>query len=128
MLARIAADLTLIVHAAFVAGVVLGGLAWLRWRCAPWVHLPVAAWGAWVEIAGRICPLTVLENRLLQAAGEAGYSGGFIEHYLLWALYPSGLTRGTQLLLGLGVIAINGAIYAWVWRRRRHRACRTSAD
>ncbi|MEQ9004986.1 MAG: DUF2784 domain-containing protein [Pseudomonadales bacterium] len=122
MLARLAADLTLIVHAAFVAAVVLGGVAWLRWRWAPWLHLPMAAWGAWVEIAGRLCPLTVIENRLREAAGSAGYGGGFIEHYLLAALYPEGLDRNTQLLLGAGVIAINLAIYFWVWRRRRARS------
>lgn len=119
MLARLAADLTLILHAAFVAAVVLGGFAWLRWRWAPWLHLPMAAWGAWIEIAGRLCPLTLLENRLREAAGVAGYAGGFIEHYLLAALYPDGLTRDTQMLLGAGVVAINVAIYAWVWRRRR---------
>jgi hypothetical protein len=127
VLARVAADLTLIVHAAFVVGVVLGGLAWLRWRFAPWLHLPVAAWGAWVEIAGTRCPLTTLENHLLEAAGAAGYQGGFIEHYLLAALYPSGLTRSTQLVLGLIVIVINLCAYGWVWRRRSAR-CRTRPD
>jgi hypothetical protein len=121
MLARIAADLTLIVHAAFIAGVVLGGLAWLWWRWAPLLHLPIAVWGAWVEIAAATCPLTTLENHLLEAAGAAGYHGGFIEHYLLLTLYPTGLTRTTQLLLGGGVIVVNLCIYAWVWRRRRRR-------
>lgn len=122
MLDRLAADLTLIVHAVFVVAVVFGGFAWLRWRWAPWLHLPMAAWGAWVEIAGRLCPLTVLENQLREAAGAAGYAGGFIEHYLLAALYPDGLTRQTQLLLGAGVVVINVAIYAWVLRRRRARS------
>jgi hypothetical protein len=128
MLARIAADLTLIVHAAFVAAWCSAGSPGCGGGGRPWLHLPIAAWGAWVEIAGRICPLTTLENRLLEAAGAAGYSGGFIEHYLLSALYPSGLTRNTQLVLGAGVIVINVWHLRWVWRRRRTASCPTRSD
>jgi hypothetical protein len=122
MLYQLAADLVLLVHLAFVAAVVFGALAWLWLRWAPWLHLPIAAWGAYVEIAGRLCPLTTLENDLLQAAGEAGYRGGFVAHYLLAVLYPDGLTRQLQWLLAAVVVLINVAIYAWVWQRRRSRA------
>ncbi len=116
---RLLADLVLVAHAAFVAFVVLGGLAAMRWPRLAWVHLPVVLWGAGIEFAGGVCPLTPLENHWRRLAGELGYGGGFVEHYLLAALYPEGLTRGVQLALGLFVIAINVAIYARFWRRKK---------
>ena len=114
MMYRILADLVVGVHALFVAFVVIGGLLALRW---PWVaalHLPAAVWGALIEFQGWICPLTPLEKSLRAAAGEAGYRGGFIEHYLLPALYPAGLTRGVQLVLGASVIVVNLLVYGVV--------------
>ncbi|HEY7502785.1 MAG TPA: DUF2784 domain-containing protein [Gemmatimonadales bacterium] len=117
---HILADLVVGVHTLFVAFVVVGGLLALRW---PWVavlHLPAAAWGALIEFQGWICPLTPLENSLRASAGQAGYRGGFIEHYLLPVLYPAGLTRGVQLALGSGVIVVNLVVYGFLmarWRR-----------
>jgi hypothetical protein len=119
---RLLADLALIVHAAFVAFVVFGWALVLWRRGLAWLHLPAVGWGAWIEFSGGICPLTPLENRWLQLAGEAGYPGGFIEHYLLATLYPQGLTRGVQIGLGTAVLVLNAGAYAWiVWRRRRAR-------
>ena len=103
----------------FVAFVVAGGLLALRW---PWVavlHLPAAVWGALIEFQGWTCPLTPLENSLRAAAGEAGYQGGFIEHYVLPVLYPAGLTRGVQLALGSVVIVVNLVVYGILLARRR---------
>ncbi len=116
---RLAADAVLLLHLGFIAFVLLGGLLALRWPRAAWVHLPAAAWGVWIELSGALCPLTPLENRLRAAAGQAGYEGGFIEHYLLALIYPAGLTREVQWVLAALVVAANLAIYAWVWRRRR---------
>jgi hypothetical protein len=113
------ADAVLLAHAAFVAFVVLGGLMVLRWPRLAWVHLPVVAWGAGIEFTGGICPLTPLENNLRVLAHEQGYAGGFVEHYVFGLLYPEGLTRDVQIALGLGVLALNGAVYAWLWCRRR---------
>jgi hypothetical protein len=103
----------------FVLFVVLGGLLVLRWPRLAWLHLPAAVWGALIEFAGWICPLTPLENRLRRAGGTAGYAGGFVEHYLLPVLYPVGLTRGVQYVLGAGVVLVNAAVYWWVFRRVR---------
>jgi hypothetical protein len=127
MVYRILADLVVGVHALFVAFVMVGGLLAFRWLWVAALHLPAAVWGALIEFRGWICPLTPLEKSLRAAAGEAGYQGGFIEHYLLPALYPAGLTRGVQLVLGSAVIAVNLVIYAFVLRRalRRAAAART---
>lgn len=112
------ANLVLAVHGAFVLFVVFGGLLTLRWPQVAWLHLPAATWGVAIEFSGAICPLTPLENRLRGLAGEAGYDGGFVEHYLLAWLYPAGLTREAQLALGVVVLGVNVAVYALVWARR----------
>ncbi|HZM00542.1 MAG TPA: DUF2784 domain-containing protein [Planctomycetota bacterium] len=124
-MSRALADAVVVVHFAFVAFVVCGGFLALAWPRLAWIHVPVALWGAAIEFGGWICPLTPLENRLRQAAGEAGYSGGFVEHYLLPTLYPEGLTRGHQLGLGAVVLAINAVAYALLVRRTRRAADRS---
>ena len=121
MIHRLAADAVLLLHLGFILFVLLGGLLALCWRWAPLLHLPAAAWGVYVELSGGLCPLTPLENRLRSAAGEAGYTGGFIEHYLLALIYPAGLTHEIQYVLAAIVVGVNGLAYAWVWRRRRRR-------
>ncbi len=113
------ADLVVVLHFLFVLFVVLGGLLVLRWPRVAWLHLPAAIWGAAIELTGGICPLTPLENSLRRQAGGTGYSGGFIEHYILPVLYPSDLTRSIQIVLGLLVLALNLAIYAQVFVKRR---------
>lgn len=113
------ADLVVLLHMCFVVFVVAGGLLALRWKRMAWVHVPCAVWGAWIEFAGWICPLTPLEIWLRRRAGEAGYETGFIEHYVLPVLYPSELTRSTQVALGIVVVVLNIALYAWLWRRWR---------
>jgi len=112
------ADAVLLAHAGFVAFVMLGALLVLRWPRTAWIHVPVVLWGAGIEFLGGICPLTPLENHWRRLAGELGYPGGFVEHYLLAALYPDGLTHRAQLVLGALVLLVNAAIYAWVFRRR----------
>jgi hypothetical protein len=119
LLYALLADLVLLLHAAFVVFVVLGGLLVLWKRKLAWLHIPCAAWGALIEFRGWICPLTYLENDLRVAAGGSGYEGDFIGHYLAQLVYPPGLTSGMQLLLGTSVILINVVIYTLVWRRAR---------
>jgi hypothetical protein len=112
------ADLVVVVHSLFVIFVVLGGLLALRWWKVIYLHLPAVAWGAFIEFAGGICPLTPLENALRRRAGLAGYQGGFVEHYILPVLYPTGLTHKVQLVLGALVIGINIIVYAVVLQSR----------
>ena len=100
-----------LVHAAFVVFVVVGGFLTWRWRRLALLHVPAAVWGALIEFAGWICPLTPLENALRLHAGQAGYTGGFIEHYVLPVMYPNGLTRTAQIVLGVAVVALNVAAY-----------------
>ncbi|HYS59869.1 MAG TPA: DUF2784 domain-containing protein, partial [Gemmatimonadales bacterium] len=118
MVYRILADAVVLVHAAFVAFVVLGGfLAW-RWRWVVWLHVPCALWGVAIEYAGWICPLTPLENALRARAGLEGYRGGFVEHYVIPALYPAGLARPTQVVLGTIVLVVNLVAYGMLLRRK----------
>jgi hypothetical protein len=112
------ADIVVVIHFAFVLFVVLGGLLVLRWPRLAYVHLPAATCGVLIELTGWICPLTPLEHDLRQRAGGQGYSGSFIEHYLLPVLYPAALTRDIQLILGGVALAMNLAIYAYVLRHR----------
>ena len=119
MLYRTLADLTVLVHFAFVLFVVGGAFLVLRWKRLAWVHVPAAMWGALIEFAGWICPLTPLENRLRVLGGSAGYRGSFVEHYVIPVLYPGGLTREVQILLGMTVIVINIGVYGWLLVQRR---------
>jgi len=121
---RALADLVLVIHLAFALFVVLGGLLVLRWPRLALLHVPAAAWGVLIEYSGWICPLTPLENSFRVRGGEAGYSGGFIEHYIQPALYPAGLTRSTQLVLGSLVLILNLTAYAMVISKSRNRAAR----
>lgn len=89
----------------------------VRWPGVVWLHLPAAAWGVIVEFSGWICPLTPLENWLREQDGALGYSSDFIAYYLLPLLYPTGLTREVQLVLGIVVLIVNAAVYGWLWRR-----------
>lgn len=118
---RFAADLVLATHLAFVLFVVFGGLLVLRRPRIAWLHLPAVAWAALVEFSGWICPLTPLEVALRRGAGEAGYGGDFIEHYLVSLIYPSELTRDLQMLIGAFVLLVNLAIYWILWRRHPFR-------
>jgi len=117
MLPRTLADILVGLHFLFIVFVVVGGFLTWRWPRIAWIHVPVALWGALIELTGWICPLTPLENHLRRAAGEAGYAGGFIEHYLIPVVYPGGLTRGTQLMLGIAVVVINVVAYGGRVRR-----------
>ncbi len=120
MTARLLADVLVATHLAFIVFVVAGGLLVLRRRGWAALHLPAVAWGAFAELTGTLCPLTPLENSLRRSAGDAGYAGGFIEHYVIPLIYPDALTARLQVVLGLTVIAVNLVAYAFVWRRWRH--------
>ena len=111
------ADVVLVVHLGFVLFIVAGAFLILRWPWMVWVHPPAAVWGVVVEWAGWICPLTPLENRLRAQGGQAGYPGGFVEHYIVRVLYPGGLTRNIQFLLGATVLLVNLIAYAIVFAR-----------
>jgi Protein of Unknown function (DUF2784) len=117
---RLLADATVALHFAFIAFVVLGGLLVLRKPYVAWLHLPAVAWVVWLELTGAICPLTPLENYFRSRAGQAGYEGGFIDHYLMPVIYPAGLTPQMQTILGIAVLVLNIAVYVVLWRRRAH--------
>lgn len=111
------ADVVVLAHMGFVLFVVLGGLAvyWRPWVL--WLHVPAVLWGVGIEWAGAVCPLTLVENWLRNQAGEDAYTGDFIQQYLLPTLYPAGLTREIQIMLGASALTINIAVYFWLWRR-----------
>ena len=119
MIYRSLADFVLVVHLGFVLFVVLGGLLVLRRRWVALLHVPAAIWGILIEYTGGICPLTPLENSFRRLGGEAGYSGGFIQHYIQPVLYPAGLTRGTQIVLGSLALLVNLIAYGLVIARSK---------
>lgn len=119
---RLAADAVLFLHLAFIAFVMFGALLALRWHWFALVHVPAAAWGFFVELTGRICPLTVVENDFRRRAGESGYADSFVEHYLLKVIYPEGLTSAVQIAIATLILVVNGAIYAWLIHRSRRGA------
>jgi hypothetical protein len=123
MFFRFAADGVLVFHLAFIVFALFGGALAVRWHWMPFVHIPTAAWAFFVELTGRICPLTYLENNLRIRAGQSGYPESFIEHYLLDVIYPAGLSREVQFVLGAIVLVINIAIYSYHYcltRRGKH--------
>ena len=113
------ADLVVWIHLAFVLFVVAGGLLVMRWPGLIWIHLPAVIWGVGIELSGWICPLTPLENWLRHKGGEENYQFDFVAHYLLPMLYPQGLTRASQIALGVLVFVVNLAIYRWVFGKRK---------
>jgi hypothetical protein len=119
---RALADLVLVVHLAFVFFVVLGGLLVLRWPRVAFLHIPAAIWGVLIEYTGGICPLTPLENSLRQSGGEAGFSGGFIQHYIQPVLYPAALMRDTQVVRGTLALLVNLIVYGLVIARMKRAA------
>ncbi|MGE1172639.1 DUF2784 domain-containing protein [Pseudomonas sp. BW7P1] len=122
MLYRIAADGLVLFHLSFILFVLFGGLLVLKWPRLFWLHLPAATWGVMVEVLHLTCPLTYWENLMRLAAGQTGYAGGFIEHYVWPIIYPAGLTPQIQLVLGGVVLAINLLVYGRLlrqWRLRR---------
>ena len=128
MFSRLAADLILALHLGFILFVIFGGLLVLRFPRVMYLHIPAAVWGAFVEISGRICPLTTWESDLRRSAGESGYAESFIEHYFVPILYPAGLTRGVQLAIAGVVILTNIVIYGWLlYRWKKSRAMELSA-
>ena len=119
MIYRALAGLILVLHLVFIVFVVAGGLLALRSGWVPLVHLPAALWGVFIEASGRVCPLTPLENALRRTAGASDYTGGFIEHYLVPAIYPPALSHPVQLALAGLVVLANVLVYSVVWRRHR---------
>lgn len=115
------AGLVVLFHLAFVLFAAAGALLALRWRWVPWLHIPAAAWAVSIEFSGGICPLTPLEHDLRATAGLHSYSGDFVARYLFPVLYPDGLTREAQVIIGLAVLTANLGLYIFVYTRRRFR-------
>jgi len=126
MIDRLLADVVVVFHLLFISFAVGGGILVMRWRRVMWVHLPAVAWAVLVEAMSWPCPLTPLENYFRRRGGEAGYPGGFIEHYIWPVIYPEELTDQVQLLIGGFVFCVNVAAYAIViarwWRGRSAQA------
>jgi len=113
------ANSILMVHFAFILFVVFGGLLVFYKKWMPWLHIPAIFWAVLIEFFGWICPLTPMENHFRVLAGQSGYNQGFIQHYLLTVIYPDGLTRQVQILLGLGVLILNLLVYAVFLKKKR---------
>ncbi|MGR5324468.1 DUF2784 domain-containing protein [Vibrio sp. DNB22_17_1] len=117
MIYRMLADLVVILHLLFIIFALIGGVL-VRWRSYMlFIHIPAALWVTVISFKGWICPLTPLENQLRQTAGDEGYPGGFVEHYIIPIIYPVELRFDVQVLLGIAALGINIVIYALVYYR-----------
>jgi uncharacterized membrane protein (DUF485 family) len=117
---QLAADFIVLLHFAFIVFVLFGGFMVFKWRWLAWIQVPAATWGALISLIGWTCPLTPMENSFRQAAGAGDvYNGGFIDRYLVTLVYPDGATREMAIAMGIVVIAINLAVYVWIWVRHR---------
>lgn len=114
MLHRLGADLVLFAHFLFAGFAVFGGLLSLQDIGWAWVHVPVVLWSAIVNLMGWTCPLTPMEKALRVRAGQAGYPGGFIHHYIGRAVYPRGMPRQLALVAGVSILVWNAVVYAVV--------------
>lgn len=121
MIAKIAADFLVVMHLAFIVFVLFGGLLVLKWGKVSILHIPCVLWAVLIEFGGWVCPLTPLEHHFREVAGDAGYTGGFINHYLMPVIYPEGLTQEIQVALGIFVLAINLGVYGVVLVKRVKR-------
>ena len=123
MFSSLLADIVLFIHFGFVLFTMVGGLLVLCRRWIAWLHIPVVLWAVMINLFGWVCPLTPLENTLRIAAGEAGYAGGFVQHYLTPLIYYQGASPQFGIKLGAAVLLWNLALYAWVIirLRRQHR-------
>ena len=115
------ADLLVLFHLVFILYVITGALLIFKRPKTLWIHLPSCFWGMTVEFTGWICPLTPWEIQLRRLAGKEGYTGSFIEHYLIPIIYPSGLTREVQMVLGGTVLIVNLSLYTLTLIKRRKR-------
>ena len=103
MLYRIVADGVVVMHFAFIVFVAMGAvLAW-RWPALVRVHLPALAWGVGTVVIGFPCPLTPLEKGLRRRAGDQGYDGGFVDHYIEGVIYPE---EYSSILRALALVVI----------------------
>jgi hypothetical protein len=116
---RILADAVMVLHFAFILFAIFGALLVRPWPRIAWLHLPCLAWAVWIGVSGSYCPLTPLENHLRELAGEQGYAGGFVAHYIAPIVYAEGLTRGLQLAMAVVLVLVNAVGYGWFWAARR---------
>jgi Protein of Unknown function (DUF2784) len=118
MVYRLLADLVVLVHFAFIVFIAVGGLLVCRWPRPVWLHVPALAWGVAIITIGFTCPLTPLEKHLQRLAGQRGYPGGFVDHYIENVIYPQ---RLTPLLRTLAAAAVVVGYTGLLNRRRRAR-------
>ena len=111
---ELAAELTLIIHFAFILFVVFGALLFFILKKVIYIHFPALIWGIYIELTHSVCPLTYLENWFLQKANLTTYSEGFIQNYLVPIIYPTNFTNDLQLYLGITLIIINIIIYGFI--------------
>ena len=108
------ATLTLIIHFLFIIFVIFGGLLFFIKPWTLYFHVPAFLYGAYMEFTQTICPLTYLENFLLQKAKLTTYSTSFIQNYLFPIIYPVNLTKDIQINLAISLIILNAVIYGVV--------------
>jgi hypothetical protein len=112
------AGLVAVLHGAAVAFMLTGSVLALRWPRLLWLHVPVALAILALYLTGSDCPLTTWELALREAAGEPGYRGGFIGHYVTEPLgFP---IEETSTQIGIYVTAFLANLVGYALLAARH--------
>jgi hypothetical protein len=119
------ANAVAVLHAAAVLFMLTGSLLALRWPWLLWLHIPVSLAILGLYLTGSDCPLTDRELALRERAGQPGYTGGFIGHYVTEPLgFP---IHATSTQVGIYVLAFLPNLIGYGLLLARHLRSRAPA-
>lgn len=114
MLYRALARTLAAVHITYVVFVVAGSLLVLRWPSLVWAHVACILWAFATMTTDLGCRLTTWEKSLWRRGGVEPYPEGFLQHHVLHTVFPAEESRVAHIKLGVAVVVLNLAVYAYM--------------